>query len=165
MALTQSAWTVKTVKQKTIVATCTVVATTSENDAYTLKTPKEIDGSKPFIATLYCSGTPDGSALPIDLWVGTSDNFALSGNDSTVTATDGYKYKQIYDDCVLAVSPATAVTFKLDPYLAVADVVTVAAIATGLKVNIPIAPYYAFNCNGASTLAAVTYYWTLVQRQ
>jgi len=165
MALTQSAWTVKSMKQKTIVATCTVVATTAENDAYTLKTPKEIDGTKPFNVTLYCSGTPDGSALPIDLWVGTADDFALSGDGASVTATSGFKFKQIYDDCVLAVSPATAVTFSFDPKSAVADVVTVAAIATGLKIKNPPAPYYAFNANGASTLAAVTYTWTIVQVQ
>lgn len=165
MALTQSAWSVKTTKKKTLVATCTVGATTAENDAYTLKTPPELQGDKPFTVTLYCSGTPDGSALPIDLWVGYQSDFALTGDGATVSATSGFKFKQIYDDCVLAVSKATAVTFSFDPKSAVADVVTVAAILTGLKIKNPPAPYYAFNCNGASTLAAETYTWTIVQVQ
>ena len=51
----------------------------------------------------------------------------------------------------------------MDPELAVADVVTVSAIGTGLKVKIPNAPYYAFNLNGASTLAAVTGTWKIIQ--
>ena len=51
----------------------------------------------------------------------------------------------------------------MDPDLAVADVVTVAAITTGLKVKIPKAPYYAFNCDGGGTLNATTATWRIVQ--
>lgn len=166
MALTQSAWTVSTLgegEKKTLVATCTVLPTTSENDAYTLKTPDALNPKKPWILGLVCAATPDGSALPVDLWVGYSSNFALSGDGASVAATGtGAKYKQIMDDVVLAVSPLMYV-WQMDPNLAVADVVTVAAIATGLKVKVPVAPYYAFNLNGASTLAATTATWVIIQ--
>jgi hypothetical protein len=161
MALTQGAWTSKTVNGA-LVSSCTVTATTAENDAYTLKTPKELDTSRPFLLSVVYSATPDGQATPFDIWVGYGDDFALTGNDSTVAATSGAKYKQIFDDTVLAVTPLVY-TFAIDPYLPVADVVTVAAIATGPKVKVPVAPYYAFNLNGGSTLNAHTATFTIVQ--
>lgn len=161
MALTQSAWSTTTVG-KHLISTCTVAATTAENDAYTLKTPAELDTTKPFTVGLTFSGTPDGSALPVDIWLGWSDDFALSGDGASVAATDGAKFKQIFDNVVGAVSGLVYV-FTIDPDLPVADVVTVAAIATGPKVRVPSAPYYAFNLNGASTLAAETATWTIIQ--
>lgn len=165
MALTQSAWTVSTLGEgakKTLVASCTVTATTAENDAYTVKTPDALDPTKPWILGLKFAATPDGSALPVDLYIGYDSSFAISGDAGTVSATGGAKYKQIMDDVVLAVSPLMYV-WQMDPNLAVADVVTVAAIATGLKIKVPVAPYYAFNLNGASTLAATTATWVIIQ--
>ena len=161
MALTQGSWSESTVNGYKVLKN-QVTATTSENDAYTLKTPKSLDTSKPWYLSLTFSGTPDGSALPVEIWTGFSDSFAISGNDSSITATDGGKFKQIMDDVVLAVS-GLQYFWLMDPELEVADVVTVAAIATGLKVRIPKAPYYAFNLNGASTLAAVTGTWRIIQ--
>jgi hypothetical protein len=161
MALTQSAWISKTVNGA-LVSTCTVVQTTAENDAYTLKTPKELDTTRPFLLSVQASATPDGVAVPFDIWVGYGEDFALTGNDSTVAATSGAKFKQIFDDIVLAVTPLVY-TFLIDPYLPVADVVTVAAIATGPKVRVPSAPYYVFNLNGGSTLNAATMTFTIAQ--
>lgn len=161
MALTQTEWTVKTVGKKTI-ATCSVTATTAENDAYTLKTPKEIDVNKAYTLFLVTSATPDGVALPLDIWVGYGDNFVLSGDGANVVATNGAKFKQIFDDVVLAVTPLVY-AFKIDPNLAVADVVTVAAIATGPKVGVPHATAHAFNLNGGSTLNAHTATFIVVQ--
>jgi len=161
MALTQSAWSVKTVQQR-MIATCTVVATTAENDAYTLKTPTGLNPTKPFTLLYKAAATPDGQALPLDLWIGYGDDFVMSGDGANVVATNGAKFKQIFDDVVLAVTPLIY-TFLLDPDLPVADVVTVAAIATGPKVKIPVAPYYAFNLNGGSTLAATTHTFTIIQ--
>lgn len=167
MALTQSAWsTPKSVPdistKQQFVSTCTVLATAAENDAYTLKTPKELDTSKPFTVALVFDGTPDGQALPIDIWIGWGDDFVLSGDGANVVATNGAKFKQIFDDCVLAVSPLVY-TFLIDPTLIVADIVTVGAIATGLKVKVPPVPYFAFNLNAGSTLAAQTATWTIIQ--
>jgi hypothetical protein len=160
MALTQSAWTAQVTGQsKYQVWKCTVAQTTAENDAYTLPTPKLLDPTKPWNLLIVSSATPDGQAVPVDLWLGFADNFSLSGNDTTVAATNGVRFQQVLDDMVLAVSPLTYM-ISFDPKLPVANVVTVAAIGSGLKVRIPVAPYYAINLNGGSTLNActVTYY-------
>ena len=163
MALTQSAWSEKFVNG-CYTASCTVVSTTAENDAYTKKTPSGLDPSKPWTLFYSASATPDGSALPLDLWIGYDPNFDLSGDAATVAASGtGSNFKSIYDDVVLAVSPISY-SFAFDPLQQVADVVTVAAIATGNKVKIPVAPYYAFNLDGASTLAAVTHTFVIVQK-
>ena len=162
MALTQNTW-VKSTSNGYHKWECTVVQTTAENDAYTLKTPKELDGSKQWAMSMSAAATADGAALPLDLWVGYNDDFALSGNNTAVTAgTNGAEYKQICDDCVLAVS-TLKYTFIMDPNLPVADVTTVAAIANGFKVRTPIAPYYAFNLDGGGTLNATTVTWTIFQ--
>ena len=163
MALTQSAWT-ETFVNGLYKATCTVAATTAENDAYTLKTPANLDPNYAWTLFYSASATPDGQALPLDLWVGYVDTFALSGDGANVVATaTGSNYKSIMDDVVLAVTPITY-SWQMDPDLAVADVVTVAAIATGLKVKVPVAPYYAFNLDGGSTLAAATHTFTITQK-
>lgn len=165
MALTQSAWAVTTINKtgnpKTK-AVCTVTATTAENDAYTLKTPPQIDTTKPYTLFVQYSATPDAVATPLDLWVGFGDDFALSGDGANVVATSGAKFKQIFDDTVLAVTPLVY-SFLIDPSLPVADVVTVAAIATGPKVRVPGASAHAFNLNGGSTLAAATHTYTIIQ--
>ena len=160
MSLTQSAWTESSVNGM-LKATCTVAATTAENDAYTLKTPKALDPTKPWTLIVETSAASDGAALPLDLWVGYSDSFALSGNSTTVAATDGINYKQITDD--IGYSAASSACFYFDPNQAVADVVAIADIATGYKVKVPIAPYYAFNLDGSSTLAVHTATYTILQ--
>lgn len=160
MALTQSAWTVSSVNNR-LKAVCTVAATTAENDAYTVKTPKELDPTRPWTLIASTSAATDAAAVPVDIWCGTSDNFVISGNDGTVAATDGFNYKQIVDD--VGYGAASVAAWYMDPFQAVADVVTIAAIATGYKVKIPICPYYAFNLDGGSTLLAHTTTWTIIQ--
>ena len=163
MALTQSAWTESAPNGgQQYVASCTVVSTTAENDAYTLPVPKGLDTRKPFSLYYKAAATPDGSALPLDLWVGYGDSFVLSGDGASVAATNGARFKQVFDDVVLAVSPVVYV-INFDPELPVADVVTVAAISSGPKVRTPSAPRIAFNLNGASTLAATTHTFVVVQ--
>jgi len=166
MALTQGAWSVLSSGSSssgTVVWKCNVAFTTAENDAYTLKTPKELDTKKQWNLLILNAATPDGSALPVDLWGGYAPNFALSGDSTTVTATSGFKIKQILDDCVLAVTNAYQIT--IDPQLPVADVVAVASIASGLKVRVPVLPFYAINLNGASTLNATNCDFYIIQQQ
>lgn len=163
MALTQSSWTDSKVGTLYI-STCTVVSTTAENDAYTLKTSTDLDPTKPWLLFYYASATPDAQALPLDFYVGYASTFAITGDSTTVAATDGAQYMSIYDDVVLAVSPLYYV-WNMVPDLGVADVVTVGAIATGNKINVPVAPYYAFNLDGGSTLAAATHTFKIVQVQ
>ena len=164
MALTQGAWSDHSANGK-LVLECTITQTTSETDAYTLKTPQNtLDGKLPWFLFLEAAATPDAQALPVDIWIGYSDAFALSGQGASVVATDGAMYKQILDTCVSAVTPL-AYSFLIDPNLGEADVVTVAAIASGFKVCVPAMPYYAFNLDGGSTLAATTVTWRIVQNQ
>jgi len=150
------------------VATLTVTATTAENDAYTLRTPKGLDPTKPWILSLHSSAAPDGAtAIPVDLWIGWSDNFALAGNDNTtlpLVSNTGGNFKTIMDDAKGAVS-GVVYQWIMDPYMQVADVVTLGAIASGLKVRVPIAPYYIFNLDGAGTLDAHSATWTITQKK
>jgi len=164
MALTKSAWTRASVGNQTVVS-CNVIATTAENDAYTLALDMKkwgLDPQKPFTLFYYTSATPDAQALPLDVFIGYADDFAVTGDSTTIGATSGSKFKQIFDDVVLAVTPLIY-SFAINPSLPVADVVTVAAIGSGAKVTVPPAPYYAFNANGGSTLAAATHYFKVVQ--
>lgn len=164
MALTQGAWTPVGNTNDLMVWTCNVAFTTDETDAYTLKTPTELDPTKPWTLAIKCAATPDGQALPLDIWIGWNDSFALSGQGANVTAgANGGKFKQIFDDVVLAVT-TLVYTFLMDPDLPVADVVTVGAIATGPKVRIPPAPYYAFNLNGGSSLNATNIDLYIIQK-
>lgn len=166
MALTQSAWSSATAGNH-IVLSCSVTATTAENDAYTKWLDAKalgLDTRKAYTLYYYASATPDGSALPLDIWLGWSKAAEISGDGANVVCANGAKFKQIFDDVVLAIDDTPLVyVFTIDPDLAVADVVTVAAIATGPKVKVPSAPYIAFNLNGASTLAAATHYFKIVQ--
>lgn len=166
MALTQTAWTDQAEGDLTVVS-CSVTATTAENDAYTkwLDLKKfGLDPHKPMQLVYYASATPDGQALPLDMWVAWDGGTEISGDGANVVCAKGAKFKQIFDDVVLAIDDTPlAYTWILDPDLAVADVVTVAAIATGPKVKTPIMPYIAFNANGGSTLAAATHYFKIIQ--
>lgn len=164
MGLTQGAWTDHSANGK-MVLECDIVQTTGETDSYTLKTPvKTVDGTRPWTLFVEAAATPDGQALPVDIWLGYEDNFALSGQGASVVAANGAMYKQVLDDCVAAVTPL-AYSILIDPNLGEADVVTAAAIASGFKVCVPAAPYYAFNLDGGSTLAATTITWRIVQDQ
>ncbi len=152
MAIDQNAWTDTTVNGY-MVATCTFASDAAIFDTYTLKIPAGLlDGTKPWLAFFSAAATIDGQAVPMEIWVGYADNFALA-SDTPITATNGAFYKQLTDDLVLAVTTNQHV-FYMNPDLGVADVVTVAAIAAGYKVNMPPAPYYAFAINGGSAISA-----------
>ncbi len=165
MALTQGAWATQVTNDNGVYITkCNVAFTVAENDAYTLKTPNLLDTSKAWTLLIVAAATPDAVALPVDLWGGYGDSFALSGDGATVAATNGVKIKQVLDDCVLAVTPLVY-QITLDPNLPVADVVTVAAINSGLKARIPVFPHYAINLNGGSTLNATNCDFYIIQYQ
>lgn len=150
MALTQGAWSVSTVNGTNIM-TCDVTATVSENDSYTLKTPEELDGSKPWTLVANAAGaTLDGSTLPVEIWLGTSSDAALSGDDAP-TGTDAYNFKNIIADVKAAVG-----TCICDPNLNTADV-------SNVHVKVPAAPHYILHLDGASTLAAATCTWIIIQ--
>ena len=162
MALTIGDWTEKTVN-RLYRATCNVAYTAAETDAYTLKTPNGgLNPTKPWTLIVAAAATPDGSALPLDIWVGHDDDFLLSGQGSNVVAVNGGMFKQICDDVVLAVTTVEYV-FLMEPQLAVADVVAAASIDSGFKINIPVAPYYAFNLDGGTALNVTNSDFTIIQ--
>ena len=162
MALTQNAWATTTSNGYNKFE-CTVVHTTSESDAYTLRTPSALDGSRPWVLQGHTAIAADNAALAVDVWLGFNNDFALSGDTTAVTAgSNGVRYKEIMDDARTAL-PTYRFAWLMDPKLPVADVVTLAAIDTGLKVRMPEAPYYSISLNG-DTLIATTATWTIFQK-
>ena len=135
-----------------------------ESDIFTKRTPKTLDPSKPFSVAVQFSNTPDGAGLPIKLWAGFADDFALSGDTTTVAATNGFQVKQILDVAEGAVTNPYVI--YCDPQLPVADVVAVASIGSGLKVRTPELPYFIVHFDGASTLtASISYYIWIIQKK
>ena len=163
MAIDQNAWTDKTVNGF-MVAKCTFASDATIKDTYTFKIPAGlIDGTKPWVMFLSAAGTLDAQAVPLDIWVGYDDNFALASAEP-ITATSGGFYKRLVDDCVLAVTTNEHV-YYMHPDLGVADVVTVAAIAAGYKINCPAAPYYAFAIDGGTSISADAISVRVVQKR
>lgn len=164
MSLTQSAW-VDESANGFLVLTCTVHQTSSETDAYTLKTPANtVDGTRPWRLSHTSDKAPETGALPVDIWIGYADNFVLSGQGASVVAASGAWYMQINDQGEGA-GLDVEYSYLIDPNLGIADVVTVSAIASGYKVNVPASPYYAFNFNGGSALSDdCTTTWKITQK-
>jgi len=165
MAVVPSAWTKKTENGKSVF-TCTVLADAAIEDAGTLITPRELDTNRPYTLIYSAATTPDAQALPLKMFITFDPLFAftkLQGNPNEWTGT-GAEYIQLCDDVVLAVA-ALPYVFSIIPShkQTVANVVTAAAKATGLKVGVPPAPYHAFNLDGGSTLAAVVSTYTIIQ--
>lgn len=158
MALTQGAWSSKSVNGKAVFE-CDVVQTTAENDAYTLKTPKELDTSRAFILMVNTKGaTLDGSALPVDIYAGYADNFAITGDGATVKATSGgLVAADVIDDVKSAAN-----SIIIDPNYNAATVVSTLAGVRGI-VNAGTPPYFAFNLDGGTTLTAGTCHWVIIQ--
>lgn len=159
MALTQGAWTSKTVNGVAVVE-CEVTATTSENDLYTLKVPKNmLDTRKPFTLHVNVDGaTLDASALPVDIYGGWADSFAMSGDGATIGATDGALIAADVIDDVKGVANAV----HIDPNYNAAKVQSTLAGVRGI-VNCGTPAYFAFNLDGASTLAAATCKFIITQ--
>ncbi len=161
MPIVQNAWTTKTVNGF-LVLTCTFSSDASIKDTYTLKTPAHtVDGTKPFVMFLSAASAIDGEAVPLEIWTGYADDFAVTGAEE-MAATHGAKYAVITDDCVAAITTVQEV-FHIHPNLKVADVVTLGT--DGYKINVPAAPYYAFAVNGGSAISADLVSCRIVQRQ
>lgn len=135
-------WTNKTCNGKSV-WTSTITVDTANAVAWTNKTPKELNTAKPCTVLITLDTALDTQAVPLALYYGYTDSAALSGTAS-VTATDAAYGVQLLDDGGYA-SPTVTRSIVLDPHQSVADVVTYAAVATGLKVKPAIVPYYLFN--------------------
>jgi len=149
MALTQGAWLTAFVNKR-FVASCTVSGTTAENDLYTLKTPEGYNPTKP--CTLIVNVTEDLTAAGtsvVNIWGGYADDFAITGNDSTVAATSGAQLVAGTTD----VDAGGIFAFRIIPGTnpGTANVTT----NPGAIFTIPPMPYLAFNVNMSAVLQDV----------
>ena len=155
MALTKGNWSVESSYNGVTTWTCTVTVGATETDAHTLRTPIGLDPTKPWTLLVNTAGTDlDGQAVPVDLWIGTAENAALSGAGA-VTGTNAYNFKQIIAD----VDPDAGVAptaLLCDPTMSVADV-------ANIHVRVPVAPCYLFNLDGGSALINAACIWKIVQ--
>jgi len=162
-AQTISAWSTSSVNGL-VKHKCTTLTDATNLTNYTLKTPDKLDPTKPWTLIVENSADTDGAATAIDLWLGLSDKFLLAGTTSKATATDGFMYAEILDD--IGYSAAGSVVIQMNPvYTGLANIVALTNADTGLRFNVPIAPYYAFELHAASgTLLAHTLTWTILQK-
>jgi len=171
---TVSSWTEKRVGyggSSLYVATSTVLASVANWNAYTAKFPIGLDVRRPFAIQVYYSGDISGSGTPaLYLWYGYDNDFAVANTDGMTaasTATSGAGKLKLLDNVATIVS-TLPLTIQVTPSHwnsggSVADVVTVAAIATGPKVRVPCMPYYSVGVDGGNILAAVTGYYKIIQ--
>ena len=164
-AQTQTAWTISTVNGFKIMSS---TATTDANNEvnWSLKTPVELDTSEPWSLIVSASAAQDGAAAPIMIWGGYSDDFALAGTAGRATATDGIQIGELTDDIGYGAAVA-GVNFNMTPGSSgLANVVTIAAVATGMRHNVPIFPYYAFELHSddGGTLLAHTLTYKIIQK-
>jgi hypothetical protein len=164
---TVSAWThasFGTLSKKYVIAQCTAYTDATNLCCFTKKTPVWIDTTKKYTLIADADAAQDGAAAPLALYFGYKDDFVLAGTTGAPTVTSGAKYANITDD--LGYAAAAVMSFIIDPILSVANVVTIAAVATGMKSRAPAAPYHAFSINAASgTLLAHTITWTIIQEK
>jgi hypothetical protein len=160
-ANTVSEWSNKSCNGKAVYG-CTILCDTANVVAWTKKTPKELNTAKPFTAIISFDTALDSGATPLALYVGYTDSAALSGTAATSVSDAAYAV-QVLDDCGYT-NPTVPKTIVFNPQQAVADVVTIAAVATGLKVKNPIAPYLFFNFTAYSgTLLGATITIKIIQ--
>jgi len=156
MALTQGNWSVEGSYNGVTTWTCTVTVGATETDSYTLRTPVGLDPTKPWTLLVNTAGTDlDGQAVPVDLWIGTAENAALSGQGGSVAGTNAYNFKQIIAD----VDPDAGVAptaLLCDPTLKTADV-------ANIHVRVPVAPCYMFNLDGGSAMINAACIYKIVQ--
>ena len=163
-AQTVGAWTSKTVNGKWV-ATCQCTTDANNEILFTNKTPKELDGSKPWTLIVAASAAQDGAAAPLILHVGYDTDFALAGTTARATVTSGAVYGELTDDLGYAAA-VPGMSFQMTPTSSgLANIVTIAAVATGMRFNCPVAPYYAFelHADDNATLLAHTLTFTIIQ--
>ena len=163
-AQTQTAWTTTHLRGfKVYSSTATTDANNEVN--WSLKTPNSLDTSKPWSLIVSASAAQDGAAAPLMIWGGYSDDFALAGTTARATATDGVQLGELTDDLGYGAA-VLGLNFAMNPgSTGLANVVTIAAVATGLRHNVPIFPYYAFElmADDAATLLAHTLTFKIIQ--
>ena len=163
-AQTISTWTTSSVNQR-LIAQCTALTDANNEVNYTYKTPKELDPTRPWTLVVAASAAQDGAAAPLMIWGGYAEDFAISGTTARCTATHGAQIGELTDDLGYAAA-VTGMSFNMVPGSSgLANIVTIAAVATGMRFNVPVYPYYAFElmADDAATLLAHTLTFTIIQ--
>jgi len=163
---TISAWSGDTVNGVSIY-TCTAYTDANNEVNYTLRTGDWLDPSKPWSLVVSADAAQDGAAAPLMVWGGFADDFAISGTTARCTATNGAQIGELTDDLGYAAAVG-GMNFKMTPSSSgLADVVTIAAVASGMRFNMPVFPYYAFElmADDAVTLLAHTLTFKIVQNR
>jgi len=164
-AQTVGNWEVKDSIRGKSVWQCTVSTDNANEIVFTNKTPVELDSNKPWTLIISASAAQDGAAAPVTLYVGYADDFALAGTTDRATVTSGAKFGNITDDLGYAAA-VPGMAFQMTPASSgLANIVTIAAVATGMRFNVPVAPYYAFELYAAdnATLLAHALTYTIIQ--
>jgi len=163
-AQTVSEWTESTINGM-YYASCTALTDANNEVNYTKKTPSGLDPSKPWTLIVSASAAQDGAAAPLMIWGGYTHDFAISGTTARCTATDGVQIGELTDDLGYAAAVA-GMGFNMTPGSSgLANIVTIAAVATGMRFNVPVFPYYAFElmADDAATLLAHTLTFRIIQ--
>ena len=165
-AQTVGAWTESTI-QGCYYATCAVTTDANNEVLWTNKTPNGLDPKKPWTLVVSASAAQDGAAAPLMVWGGYADNFALAGTTARATATSGAQLGELTDDLGYAAA-VPGMAFNMMPGSSgLANIVTIAAVATGMRFNVPIMPYYAFElmADDSATLLAHTLTYRIIQKR
>ena len=164
-AQTQTAWTTTHLRGFKVYSSTSTTDTANDSN-WSLKTPKALDATRPWSLIISASAAQDGAAAPIIIWGGYTEDFALAGTAGRATATDGVQLGELTDDLGYAGAVA-GMNFAMTPGSSgLANVVTIAALATGMRHNVPIFPYYAFELHSddGGVLAAHTLTFRIIQK-
>ena len=158
--ITQTAWVPSTVNGHLVLKCNLTQVSTTLYDNFTLKTPKELDPTKPWILIVNTLGaaTGDGAGLPVDMWAGFGEDFALADNSGTdVTVTSGFEVAgSIMDDI-----HSEKLASRIDPTYSGGRIQAITDTAG--HINLGTAPYYVVNMDDAGELGAVTTYIVITQ--
>ncbi len=156
--ITQTAWVATTVNGHLVLQCDVSQAATELYDSFTLKTPKELDPTKSWILFVNTTAATIGTtALPVDIWAGYDDDFALAGTVNDVTVTSGYEVAGSIMDDVYTDKLAS----RIDPGYSGTRVQ--AAADVGGIINVGTAPYYVINCDGGAELETETCHFVITQ--
>ena len=164
-AQTISAWTSVT-RNGFNIHTCTAYTDAANEVNYTNKTPDSLRTDKPWTLIVSADAASDGAAVPLMVWGGYKSNFAISGTTARCTTTSGVQLGELVDDIGYAAAVA-GLAFNITPGSSgLANIVTLAAVATGLRFNLPVMPWYAFElmADDAVTLLAHTLTFRIIQK-
>jgi hypothetical protein len=153
MALTQGAWNEYTVNGH-YAAYCDVTSTTSEELISTLPTPSGLDTSKSYLLVANsASVTMDATSavIPVDIYAGYTDSFALNVATDTLTVVDG---AQIANNIMADVRTAVG-SVIVDPTLQIANAADVICRGSAGK--------HAYTATAASVLSAATTRFVVMQ--